>query len=353
MGPTRKENMDQDRVAKFKQVISNITGRTVFLIAQVDPDALSAFALAYILRTLGKINIEIYYAGSIGHPQNRSIVNRFGLAKKMKLMKDLKLEETDTLILVDSSSLDDSRLPELREIFLKKQPTIVVDHHRGDNIPETPENFIWVEEVGAASTLVVELLQALEIKIPEDDKFVSILLAMGIYTDTKALITGHRRDVEAYGDITKDLGYDDIAPLINYPLSDSYFVNLRNALANMVLKETRLVTGLGFIEPQSGDDISSIADHLIRRSGVSLVVVWGIIGNIVRISARTKDVSVSLEDFLRSRFPGSGAKLAPDGHGEGGATISLNGLDVWISDGSRPIIEQLIAKRLEEIIFSN
>ncbi len=344
-----------EKAQKFRSFVETMSGRVVIIVSQIDPDAIgSAFGLMYILKKLGKENnIEIYFSGSIGHPQNRSIIYRFGLSKKMKPVEELKVNETDSLVLVDSSSLADSRMSILTEIFSKKKPVIVIDHHRGDDIPSNDDNFILIEEVGAASTLVVELLRGLEIIISDEDKYVAILLTLGIYTDTKALISGGRRDIEAYSFVSGPIVYDDVAHLINYPLPPSYYDNLEKALGGVVVNSERLVTGLGHVDPQNSDDISSIADHLIRRSGVSLVVVWGIVGNVVRLSARAKDISLSLDDFLKTRFPGSGAKLAPDGHGEGGAVIALTGLERWMSDTTKPLIVELISKRIEEIVFEN
>jgi len=75
--------------------------------------------------------------------------------------------------------------------------------------------------------------------------------------------------------------------------------------------------------------------------------------NHVRVSARSSNLSDPLDESLKESFgDNSGAKLTPDGIGEGGAYVELEGLDLgfWGGEG---IIELIIRKKLEELIFSD
>ena len=87
--------------------------------------------------------------------------------------------------------------------------------------------------------------------------------------------------------------------------------------------------------------------------GITLVVVWAIIGEDVRISARSTDLSTPLAEFMREKFgPDSGAKLDPAGRGEGGALIDLD-LGFWMSEGNQEIVEKMVEQRLEQIMFGD
>ena len=114
-----------------------------------------------------------------------------------------------------------------------------------------------------------------------------------------------------------------------------------------------LIACAGVLDPKDSDDLSTIADALIRKDGVSKVFVWGVIGDHkVRISARSTDITQDLSEFLKARFGNgnAGAKLAPDGHSEGGAMITLN-FAPWLSSGNMSQALELISARMRELIF--
>jgi hypothetical protein len=105
-----------------------------------------------------------------------------------------------------------------------------------------------------------------------------------------------------------------------------------------------------------------MADLFIRVEGISLVVVWGIIENPsiadgvnVRLSARSENLSIPLETFLRDRFgPTCGAKFTPTGRGEGGALLKLV-LPNWLVDnenGGGKELEALVGSQIEKLVFS-
>ncbi len=340
----------QERFNRFKQVVEQTKGEEIaIIIAQIDPDALaSAFGLAYLINAIRQREneIQIYYCGEIGHPQNRTIINKYDLKRRMRPIEEFSAKTRYTA-LVDSSSIDDGRIPGDRDLDL----IIVIDHHRESALPEGDEAFYWIEDVGSASTLVAELLEALGVEFSGDSAFISTLIAMGVYTDTKALVSGSSRDRHAYGYATKATSAVEFAQLIEYPFPESHYDNLEKALRRRKRVGSRLLTNIGKTPPEDRDDISSIADYLLRMEGISLVVVWAIIGDDVRISARSTDLSTPLAEFMREKFgPDSGAKLDPAGRGEGGAQIDLD-LGFWMSEANLDIVEKMVEQRLEQIMF--
>lgn len=342
--------LSETELEEFRDLVQEGSGDLAILIGQIDPDALgAAFGLQEILESLRGVEtgeIKIAYCGKVGHPQNRAIINRCNLRNKMIRVGELELAGADRMALVDSCSLQDSRFP---EDMLPLRPIIVIDHHKSELENPEREHFYWVEELGAASTLIVELAQALDIEFSHD---LNLLLSMGIYTDTKALVGASERDRQAYGTVTADLRAEEMNRLINYTLPGSYFGNLQRALDNMEEADGRLVAGVGQLKAEEGDDLSAIADELLRKSGVNLVVVWGIVGKKVRISARSSDLSIPLDEFLESRFgkDSSGAKLTPDGRGEGGALVELD-LGIWMSDSVQEQTEALVRTRMREMVL--
>lgn len=340
----------QERLNHFKQVIEQTKGEKIgIIITQIDPDALaSAFGLAYLINAIRtpENELQIYYCGEIGHPQNRTIINKYDLKRRMRSIEEFS-PETRYTALVDSSSIHDGRIPGDHDL----DPIIVIDHHRESALPERDDAFYWIEDVGSASTLVAELLEELGVEFSGESTFISTLLAMGVYTDTKALVSGSARDRHAYGYATKATSAVEFAQLIEYPFPESHYDNLEKALRRRKRVGSRLITNIGKATTDNRDDISSIADYLLRMEGISLVVVWAIIGDDVRISARSTDLSTPLAEFMREKFgPDSGAKLDPAGRGEGGALIDLD-LGFWMSDANQDIVEKMVEQRLEQIMF--
>lgn len=350
-----QENPDS-LLVRLHQVLAAIQGNLYILITQLDPDAMGAAvafatALRYLKKTAGFVgDVRIAYCGRLGHAQNRAIFNSCNLGSQMFPIEQMVLEPDDRLALVDSSDVQDSRLP---KGMLPISPVLVIDHHRSEGLPPEDEtHFYWIEDgMGAASTLVVELLLAINAPISEN---LALLLTLGIYSDTKALASAHRRDRDAYGAMTKFVKPADLNRLLHYTLPKSHFKNLLYALSHQEQRGGRLVVGAGELAEEDGDDLSTIADYLLRCEGVSLVIVWGIIGKVVRISARTSDITIPLDKFLKDRFGPhcSGAKFTPDGRGEGGARLSLD-LGIWMSPNVRAQAEALVSVRIQDLIFES
>ncbi|MEK7512386.1 MAG: DHH family phosphoesterase [Patescibacteria group bacterium] len=339
------------KISEFENIVSRQTGNAYIIITQVDPDALgAAFGMARIFEKMNK-RVKIFYSGGIAHPQNRAIVNRCNLQSRMKHLSELKEEElrANFCVLVDSSLISDPRLGELKG---KINPVVAIDHHRDSDIIAGENCFMLVEDVGACCSLVVEMMKAMNIELSEDDKMLATIMAMGIYTDTKALAATHSRDLEAYAFVRQFSSQSDLNQLIDYDLPETFYRNLEEALKNSHQNNGRLVTYIGYVNINEGDDLSTIADLLVRSASVNLVIVWGIVGKVVRISARNTDISTSLGQFLRDRFGRTtGAKLAPDGRGEGGGIIELD-LGLWVGETNKGKIVDMVCERIKELVFS-
>jgi len=327
--------LDGPRIDKFTRIVKTATegdstdGDVSFtiIVAQIDPDALgSAFGMQALLDLLGHGSV-IYYSGRVSHPQNEALCNKFNLLSKMTHISKIADEHKKNVILVDSNRAKDSRMP------VALAPVIVVDHHRDSDVVEDDNSFVWLdEEIGAASTQIVELLNHLA---PPDWKIsdsLALMLALGIYTDTKEMIRAGSRDQECYAWCKRYANYGDLLQMILYKRPFSFLKNLARAVGYVDKRNTfrqgRIVASLGHISSKQGDDLAMIADEFLRTTGVVLAVTWAVVEHngieSVRVCARSEDLTLNLGNFLKERFgEKSGAKLLPDGAGEGGALVEL------------------------------
>ncbi|MEK7585205.1 MAG: DHH family phosphoesterase [Patescibacteria group bacterium] len=334
----------------------------VVMVTQVDPDAIGgALVLTAMLEDMieergKKVSVLPLYCGGIGHPQNRALFNRYDLGRRFGHVNTYSSPISDRrLVLVDSSDLNDSRLP---SALRGKHPAMIIDHHRSEAKPKGKE-FYWIEDgsgdgVGSSSTMVFELAHARNFKIGDTEQ---MLLALGIHNDTKSLVDSTERDRLAFATLSADIDGRKFSELIRYPLPESYFSALSRALTEMRHVNERLVTNVGSIGLDDGDNISTIADFLLRMVGVTFVVVWGVVGKKVRLSLRSTDPSFSLTRFITESFGQNtgGAKMTPEGISEGGATVSLE-LPDWIDvedEALEQCVEGMVSKAILGKVFPN
>ncbi|KWT82962.1 DHH family phosphoesterase [Candidatus Magnetominusculus xianensis] len=318
------------------------------VITQVDPDAIgSAMLLRYIAMKLGK-DVTIYYCGHFGHPQNRTMFTLFDLGSIMFPIKEMP-KEIKSCALVDSSMVNDSRL--MGRVI---DPIIIIDHHDTDlkTREEYDENgFILIERIGAATTLLAELLFSMGYTLPKNSKEAT-LGSLAVFTDTKMLINATERDVLAYSKLLELADKEVFRQLQSYPLPQRYFEHFKEAVNNWKMKEGRLVTGIGFVSSKDADQLAIIADSLIRMPEIQVAVTWGIVDNsIVRISARCTDPSMSFHDFLTERFgKNSGVKTSSVGVAEGGAFIKLPS-GFWAGDELKGELISLVKRKMDHLIL--
>src|SRR3989344_733648 len=348
----------KDRLLKLEQVLQSFVaspqGIDIF-VAQVDPDAIgSALGTMLLIEAIFTRSPKIFYAGHIAHPQNKWVFNKYGLRKMFAPVAEYKNGEGKIHAIVDSSLAQDSR------IKLALSPKIVIDHHKGSELVEDENSFFWIEEVGigAASTLVTELLREKDYKFSPDNAYIAPLLALGIYNDTKSMMSASKRDRAAFDYLSQQFQEQELVQLIEYTYTEGYFNRLKNALNSILRKGSRMVTSVGEINENNADDLSTIADTFMRMEGITLVAVLGWLGENIRISVRNKDLGMPLDEFLKKRFPNmSGAKLAPDGRGEGGVLLTLENVQslkiLLGAEKSQEIMRDAIVKSIAELFFTD
>jgi len=344
----------KERLSRLTKVLAASKGRDILIVlTQLDPDAIGGgLAFKFLLKKGFSIDAAIGYFGAIGNQQNKAVFNLFDLGRVIKPLTPKDITSDALIVLIDSSATEDSR------VGVHLDPRIVIDHHSGTTLVENKSIFIWVEDTGSATTLVTELIRAKGLTCKDDEeRTVFILASLGIYTDTDSLVDAGKRDLAAYSWLGKFYDESELIALLRYRLSRYYFENLTHALTHRRIEGPRLVANAGIMRPDEGDDLAIIADLLSRMEGISLVIVWGLIQNpaqpstdIVRLSARSTDISMSLGSFLQDRFGAGGAKLSQGGKGIGGAQFKPR--MTW--NGKRMKGKELLgltSTRIKQIIF--
>jgi len=307
----------------------------VIWIAQIDPDAIgSAMVIRYYLMVCLNIDpsyIQIYYGGAVSHAQNRCIFNIFeldNLFQRISCEEVPHKEEEEIWFLVDSNDLNDSRFSgmDLSDI------DIIIDHHRISAKQKTEDKIYFIDSIGSASTLTVELLETecsgLE-NLPSDSdrEKVLTLASIGIRNDTNNFTSAltHTRDTEALNKLIPFIDNDLTIQVENYPLDNNYFSILSNVLETRKVKGIRAIASAGYIYEEDGDQLAEACNLLIREARVSIAVVWGIILETgrVRLSIRSKDVSLNLDSKLKEVFEGKGGAKQTKGVAEGGVHLDM------------------------------
>ena len=293
--------------------------------------------------------VEIYYCGGMEHLQNKAIWNIYNLDEIFLPITKYKKE---CIALVDSSSSRDGRI-----VGIEIDPQdikIVIDHHRDSDLKENGHNFVLIEEVGACTTLVAEILYALNIEL-EEESMEATLGAIGILTDTTNFCSANRKDAKIFEKLFEKSDHIRYREIVNYEIPKEYYMYLATALQVMKSKDGRLVAGLGWIKNDEEGAIAFVTERLSRIPGTTIAIIWGITQNegngVVRISVRSRDITQNLNSYLKKLFgENSGGKLMPDLKGSGGTKRELIS-NFWIGPETKETITELVQKRIEKFIF--
>jgi len=287
--------MEAERVEKFRQVVSKCGDTIAILIAQGDPDAYgSAAILRKILEHLGK-SVIVYYAGTVSQ-LNRAMFNIFSLERDFDHLPK-QLPPHFTIALVDSSMVDDNRLG-----IGVIDPKIVIDHHRGDKIPENDDNWILIRDVGSACSLVADLAFALGVPL---DKDTATMGALGISNDTDSFEAKETTDLDRkmFAALMEHGEQSDFMEARKYPLPARYYDIWKSVLDTQRFQQGTLIVSGGFISEKEKDFLARIANNLMRWEGVELLIVWAIVDDKkFVVKARTHSAQKLLGEILKRIF---------------------------------------------------
>ncbi len=307
--------MDSKKVEKFRSLVTACNEDFAILIAQIDPDSIGcAILTAKILEFLEK-RVFVYFAGKVSH-LNQPLFNLFDLEKILRPLPN-ELPPHLVFVLVDSSMVDDKRFGSLGPI----SPKVIIDHHKTD-MRENENSWIAIESVGSASSIAADLLFALEVPLEKNSQ-VATLGALGIAGDTDSLeaVGTTPLDRKMFASLMEYGNQEQFSDARKYDLPDRYYEMWRAVLNSEHVGHSTFIGSGGYIIEEEKDFLARLANKLMRRKGVTLVIVWAIVDESrLVVKARTTSVSNELNDTLRRLF---GPNYAGAKTWAGGAEIPL------------------------------
>jgi nanoRNase/pAp phosphatase (c-di-AMP/oligoRNAs hydrolase) len=363
-------------VSGLRRAAPTIRGRGANIFTQWagDPDALgSAVVLRAILLKLGAREVRIL-TGTLGHPQNRILVSRCGIAlsdpNKERLPRGLHC-------MVDTSPplgmTNTTRMDPVPEYFF------VADHHADpaeveDNCQKAGVRSVRMGFVGLPVGSTSSFLAALGLVFdvwgdlgPEG----RAAAALGIYTDTSALLhNATALDFRMFEKLTRDEATSDLLDdLRDYRVPPEWYQYRTAAFTHMEVTGAVRIAPVGYVREDHRDVIAEIANDLLRIEGTSIGIAVAVTQRGTEVSVRADSrllkadhvriVSV-IDHLLDYVFPGtSGFKhdRRPPHRVEGGACVPHSqaeerlwklGTRVVISAGTDPVLDhcRAIAKTL-------
>ena len=293
-------------------------GANVFTQWVGDPDALgSAVLLTAILRKLGAEEVRIL-TGSLGHPQNRNLVERAGL-KLLDPNKDRLKSGLNCM--VDTSPplgmLATTGVQAVKDYFF------VADHHadpkeveqnvRSKGVKRVKHAFVGlpVGSTSAFMAVLAALFDVLDSLTPAE----KAAAALGVYTDTSALLHGATPlDFKMFEVLTRSEDTQDILDeLRDYRVPPEWNAYRAAAFRNQEVTGQVRVAPVGFVRDAHRDVIAEIATELLRTEKTSIALAIGVTNRGVEVSVRAdsrllgtdQERIVRVIDYLlEAAFPG-------------------------------------------------
>jgi len=319
---------------------TSIRGRGANIFTQWvgDPDALgSAVVLERILRHLGATEVRIL-TGSLGHPQNRSLVEKCGIAlrdpNRDRLPRGLHcmVDTSPPLGMSNTAPVDP-----VREYFF------VADHHadpeeveancRGQGVRGVALAFVGLP-VGSTSSFMAVLAAAFGL-LDDLGPQGRAAAALGIYTDTSALLHGTTPlDFRMFEELTRDEETEELLDdLRDYRVPPEWFEYRTAAFQHVQTTGGVRIAPVGYVRDEHRDVIAEIANELLRIEGTSIAIAIAVTERGTELSVRADSKLLGedrerivriIDHLLEYAFPGaSGFKYErrPPHRVEGGAFV--------------------------------
>jgi nanoRNase/pAp phosphatase (c-di-AMP/oligoRNAs hydrolase) len=260
----------------------------VIIYGNPDPDALaSGWALKILLET-DERPVTITYTGTVGRPENASMIRHLGIPVQPAVEK--AGDGAALVALVDAQ-------PQFFRDFQLPRCDIVIDHHPvhlEQNVP-----FADIRpDYAAASSIMTEYLRAANINLT---KKLASALYYGIKVDSRRFISDlHPCDIEALRWLSAKAD-PDIVSRIEF----SQFSREALDYFSIALVRRRLVRGVMFthVGPVPVTDVCvQVADFLIRVETVEWALVTGVVGHTLVIVFRNDGLHKDAGHVARAAF---------------------------------------------------
>lgn len=314
-------DLDEIVLDKFRDLVEKAAGGRVAIFTHPYPDPDAIGSMMGIKWLFGKFGIiaDLYYAGTISHPQNRSMVNL--LDPELNLMDHYEDSHYALRITVDCIP-ENAGTP-----FAPFKFDVVIDHHK-----EAPKNFdgLYINfKAGSACATIYSMIEHLKLEFEENDTRVATGMMVGITTDTEFLMSDDCSDYE-FNAWSKLFPYRDpvlLKQIVNFERPKFWTEAKALACSVATVEDSVGVVGMGIIPAKHRDMIADMADEMVTWEDVNTAIVFAIVdGNRIEGSVRTKASSVSVPALcqdLAGKFGKGGGKL-----GKGAYRYDLAGASV-------------------------
>jgi tRNA nucleotidyltransferase (CCA-adding enzyme) len=241
----------------------------------------------------------------LSRQQNRNVREFLALYRSgLPFSQPEDLSDASEVLLVDTQ-----RLPDLKGLK-KDLPLRIVDHHpRQDDTPQNES--VYIEEIGANATLLVERIQAANIPL---NSLEATLLALGIYEDTGALTYGTTtpRDIRAAAWLLEQQAVlDTVRRFLTPPLTPE-----QQAIYDQLLRrvETRRIQGYNIVIAQTTlegytPELAAIAHRLNETLEPAALFMVIQMPDYVQVIGRSTEDAVDVGEIARV-FEGGGHNRA-------------------------------------------
>ncbi|PKM81331.1 MAG: polynucleotide adenylyltransferase [Firmicutes bacterium HGW-Firmicutes-14] len=251
---------------------------------------------------------ELVYSGKL-HRNVREFMALHKDTFNFRLAKDIPLNEVKTLIMVDTKS--PSRIGDVRNVFNNPGLEIHIYDHHPRAVDDAKGDYEIVEQVGAATTILVELIRKKRLQV---NSFEATVFAMGIYEDTGSLTfsTTTPRDARSVAYLlSKGAKLSVVADFIDRPLSDRQ-KGLLNTL--IVSSETLDINGIkvlissGSIDEYVGG-LALLVHKLLDITNSDVAIAAVRMDDRIHVVARSQDDAVDVSKIVLG-FNGGGHSTA-------------------------------------------
>jgi len=327
---------------QLQQVLSGYSSILIVIKGSPDPDALaSSFALK-VLCDFMNIDSTISATTRLSLPQNKALVSQL----KIPIHFSKKVPEADRF---DAYVVLDHQSPQVPGLTGRIPCAAHIDHH--EKLPEdiTCGYRIVDKEVGSTSTIMALLFKEISPGLePSLMEAVATALIYGIQTDTDKYRHAEHLDYEAINFLSKYGDNRIINKITGLPMSEKTAFLLAAAVQNQVVYKDWLIAGVGFVDENTRDSIAIIADFLLARQQLKMVIVYAVIEgglkNRYRLDAslRTSDEEMPLNEIIQSISSTGGARRF-----KGAYQVDL---DYFYHTPDREILWRLVADTTLEAI---
>ncbi|MXV60732.1 bifunctional oligoribonuclease/PAP phosphatase NrnA [Natronorubrum sp. JWXQ-INN-674] len=323
------------RAAELASVLETTSSLAIVCHDNPDPDCLaSALALEAIASDHDVDNVTIAYGGEISHQQNRAFVNMLDIT--LQPVEKTSIEEYGCIGFVDHSQPGANT-----ELSASVTPEIIIDHHPGEPVGATFED-IRVR-IGATATIFVEYLSELETDLTT--RLASALL-FALHRERLDFVREPtRREYEAALTVYPDADLETLEQLYGSAFSPGTLDAIGRAIATRERRGSSLVSSVG--KTSETDALPQAADYLLNLEGVDTVLVYGIVEDAIRLSARSIDPRIHIGETLQAGFDELGQ--VGGHHDMAGGRIEL-GLFADDADDAEELLE-FVGGRLSRRFF--